>query len=116
MKQIKSLDVKPGSVVIYKEYNWFQKAFAKLFKKDLNFNKHKLIIESIYWFVEDNGVADCDRFVIFEPVNSGKDDALNFTLGNYFLHDENLNDLFWNENYRLIYDSKGESTDLHTTC
>jgi hypothetical protein len=50
----KQIMVKPGSIMLYKEYGFFKKLFAKLTKKELPYNKFLVfIMPTVFYSCED---------------------------------------------------------------
>lgn len=54
MMTIKYLTLKPGSILLYKEYNFFNRLWAKIRRKELPYNKIMLFIDKCYYIGNPN--------------------------------------------------------------
>lgn len=95
---MKCLDIKTGSILIYKKYGLLKCWWNKLMRKELPFNKYTLYFGNSSMFVETTNikVKEKDRYIILEPTTI---DVESFT----------IDGLLKNKYYRIVYDSKGKN-------
>lgn len=133
------LDVKAGSLFVYKEYGFFKKLWSKIIRKELPFNKYKICFTRMDVVLESTTckVPDSERYIYLEPVkpyskvevkqlrraveelielgkipntNEDKVTIIN-SVRPYTLSYSRfiVNDLFQNKYYKKLYDSKGKN-------
>lgn len=101
---MKCLDIKTGSILIYKKYGLLKCWWNKLMRKELPFNKYTLYFGNSSMFVETTNikVKEKDRYIILEPIkpySKKEEDVESFT----------IDGLLKNKYYRIAYDSKGKN-------
>jgi hypothetical protein len=90
---MKCLDIKTGSILIYKKYGLLKCWWNKLMRKELPFNKYTLYFGNSSMFVETTNikVKEKDRYIILEPIKpySKKEEkalvVLFFILSGFFI-------------------------------
>lgn len=124
---METLKIKPGSILLWKEYSRITKLFSKSFHIDLSYNKfHYITDHTTLYFPITKGKIDYDELVILEPKEDYTKEEINllnslviFDANDYFDtvkifantlrpnsidSSSNPNDLLWNENYKIAYD------------
>lgn len=124
---METLKIKPGSILLWKEHSRITKLFSKLFHIDLSYNKfHYITDHTTLCFPITKGNIDYDELVILEPREDYTKEEINLlnslivfdadrwtdTLKifantvrpNSIKIDSDLDDLLWNENYKMAYD------------
>lgn len=64
---MKYIDIKAGSICLYKSYGFFKKLLAKLLHRKLPFNRYMLYYWDETTFVGSD-TKDNDQFIILEPI------------------------------------------------
>lgn len=67
---MKVLNIKAGSICIYKQHGWWKIFCAKLKRKELPYNKCLIYRNDSIMFVEttDTKLNDNDNYIILEPI------------------------------------------------
>lgn len=107
---MKCLDIKTGSILIYKKYGLLKCWWNKLMRKELPFNKYTLYFGNSSMFVETTNikVKEKDRYIILEPIkpySKKEEKALKLEDVESFT----IDGLLKNKYYRVVYDSKGKN-------
>lgn len=71
---IKQTIVKPGSIMLYKEYGFFKKLFAKLTKKELPYNKFLVFTMSTVFYSYEE--TESEKIVLEPKKNYSNSEAL----------------------------------------
>lgn len=128
---MKILEIKTGSICIYKQYGWWKIIYAKLMRKKLPYNKYFVYYyDGIFVETVDYELSDCDNYIILEPKKLyNKNEERNLRTENIKrlitpdktpeievintirpktvdLDHFNVEDLLCNKYYRVLYDSK----------
>lgn len=121
---MKCLDIKTGSILIYKKYGLLKCWWNKLMRKELPFNKYTLYFGNSSMFVETTNikVKEKDRYIILEPklevvehVMMNNDTKDVFSVINIIrpstidVESFTIDGLLKNKYYRIVYDSKGKN-------
>lgn len=121
---MKCLDIKTGSILIYKKYGLLKCWWNKLMRKELPFNKYTLYFGNSSMFVETTNikVKEKDRYIILEPklevvehVMMNNDTKDVFSVINIIrpstidVEAFTIDGLLKNKYYRIVYDSKGKN-------
>lgn len=132
---MRCLDIKVGSICLYKEYNLFTRLFANTFRKKLPYNYYKIYCSNNTLFVETTNkkVKRNKEFLILEPIKPYskkekeklKEACINYSILTNFqsglnhiinsvrpLTIENnfkLSSLLRNKYYKILYDSEGKN-------
>ena len=132
---MKSLDIKAGSICLYKEYNFFTRMLANLFRKQLPYNCYKIYCNNNTLFVETTNkkVKNNKDYIILEPVKpyskkereklkescisyavitnyqSGLVHIINNVRSSTLEETSELSSLLRNKYYKILYDSKGKN-------
>jgi len=124
---METLKIKPGSILLWKEYSKITKMFSKLFHTDLSYNKFHYITDYMtLCFPITRGNNDYDGLVILEPRKDYTKEEVkllnslivfdadcwtdslkiftNTVRPNSIEINSDLDDLLWNENYKIAYD------------
>lgn len=112
---MKCLDIKSGSILIYKKYGLLKCWWNKLMRKELPFNKYTLYFGNSSMFVETTNikVKEKDRYIILEPIKPYSKDV--FSVINIIrpstidVESFTIDGLLKNKYYRIVYDSKGKN-------
>lgn len=133
---MKYLNIKPGSIIVYKKYNLLKCWWSKLMRKELPFNKYSIYFGASSMFVETTNIKVKDeyRYVILEPIkpySKKEEKALELEVVEHVMMNNDSKDVFSviniirpctidaesftingllkNKYYRIVYDSKGKN-------
>lgn len=125
---MKTLKVKPGSILLWKEYSGFKKWLNRLFHIRTPYNEAFLLVEETIIYVpitEGKSLFDSELIVLepkvgltneeifkMESVRFFKKDSLfdqikifaNIIRPNTINPSSKIDDLYFNENYKVVYD------------
>lgn len=131
----KRLDVKAGSICIYKNYGFFKQLWSKITKKELPFNEYKIYYDNSSIFVELTNVKvpDEERYIFLEPIkqySKKEKEELKLVATEFVSNNSKMDDMFTiinsvrpstidssnfsisgllqNKYYKVLYDSKGK--------
>ena len=96
---MKCLDIKTGSILIYKKYGLLKCWWNKLMRKELPFNKYTLYFGNSSMFVETTNikVKEKDRYIILEPIkpySKKEEKALKLEVVEHVMMNNDTKDVF----------------------
>lgn len=133
---MKCLDIKAGSICLYKEYNWFKRVWSRITRKKLPYNFYKIYFGDSSLFVEltKEKVKDSNKYIILEPIkpySKKEKEAIKKQAIAYMQVNGNPEDLYsiinlvrantidpetftisgllQNKYYKVVYDSEGKN-------
>lgn len=59
---MKTITIKPGSIILWKKYSRVREWFYKLINKDLPYNDCRLMVNRV-----EHVTVECDKYLIIEP-------------------------------------------------